>query len=127
MDKKGWLKNNSTWIPVEGVHAKPVYINELNKERKDRPKENIVSRDALERCVTDGHTRVALNVNTIHIECRSLPTGKAALATLQRMFSDVTERKIMIDVLNESSYEVDLEGKVLSRRVYGHGLPYTLS
>jgi len=128
MDRKGWLKNNTTWIPVTGVHARPVYVNMLNAGRKDRPTEHIISRDSLERCILDGHTRVALNVGTIHIECRNLATGKKALQVLQSLFSDVDDKKISIDVLDEGSFEVDIEGHILSRRIYGKGdyNPYAL-
>lgn len=121
IDKKGWLKNNKIWIPVDGVHARPEYINELNKENSSKKSVHTVSRDLLEQCILEGHTRVALSSGIIHIECRSLQTGKAALAVLQRMFSDVMERKVIIDVLNEASYEVDVNGKVLSRNTANAG------
>jgi len=126
MDRKGWLKNNKTWIAVDGVHARPEYINELNKSNTTRKTVHTVSRDALEQCILDGHTRVALSSGIIHIECRSLQTGKAALAVLQRRFNDVMERKVIIDVLNEASYEVDVSGSVLSKNAVNASNVYTL-
>jgi hypothetical protein len=117
IDSKGWLKNNREWIPVVGVHGRPEYINQLNKGTGYKTVHS-VSRDALENCILNGHTRVHVVGDTINIECRSLSTGKAALSILQRMFSNVDNKKIVVDALNEGSYDLDVEGRVIGRSPY---------
>jgi hypothetical protein len=113
MAVKGWLKNNREWKEVAGVHARPQYIEWLNNLKPGSI--HTVSRDAVDECIRNGHTRITREGGVIHIECRNKQTGEAAFKLLQSKFSNVMGKPAVLDVLNGDSFDLDASGKTVGR------------
>ena len=128
MDVKGWLKHNKEWRSVSGVHARPEYIEWLKDLRPGSV--HSVSRDAVDECISAGHTRVTREGGVIHIECRSKQTGETAIKILQSKFKNAVGKPAVLDIQGGDSFELDATGKVIGRtsrgRFAGGGAVYNL-